>query len=258
MDWTQLFYQRQNDLTGIYAGDIQDHHIQKVNLIKQHAPTEKNILELGVGGGQVACASALAGYNVTAIELTPSLVTHARNLVAQHYLQNITIINDNFYTLTLNKTFDIITYWDGFGIGTDEEQIKLLGRCASWLNPEGLIIMDVMTPWYWAQASGQSMAFGEAQRRYDFDAEACRMLDSWWHSDSPDNKVTQSLRCYSPTDLQILLKETDLQLVDIIETGGMIDYSTGQYTAHANLHKAMSYVAKIGFKTNTIHPRNTA
>ena len=258
MSWTQHFYQRQNDLTGIYTGGIQAHHIQKVDLVKHQAPTTKTILELGAGGGQVACASALAGYDVTAIELVPSLANHIQHLANQHHMQNIRIINDDFYRVTVGEKFDLITYWDGLGIGSDEEQLQLLRRCSSWLKPGGLILMDVMTPWYWAKASGQSMTFGEAHRSYGFDPETCRLLDTWWHSDSPDNRVTQSLRCYSPADLKLLLKETNLELAEIAEVGGALDFTTGHYSAHTELHQAMSFVAKIGFKPDTTLDRNNA
>jgi len=257
MEWTHHFYQRQNDLTGIYTGDIQDRHSQKADLIKQHHPTAKTVLELGAGGGQMACASALAGYDVTAIELTSSLANHAQNLANQHHIKNLKLLNDDFYTVALSKKFDVITYWDGFGIGTDNDQIRLLKRCASWLKPHGLILMDIMTPWYWSQANGQTMTFGEAQRRYDFDAEMCRMLDTWWHTDSPEDKITQSLRCYSPADLRLLLQNTELQVINIAETGGAVDYATGNYSPHVDLNQAMSYVAKIGFKADTTPPHNS-
>jgi cyclopropane fatty-acyl-phospholipid synthase-like methyltransferase len=257
MDWVHQFYQRQNELLGVYTGDIEDHHRQKAELIKQQHPTATNILELGAGGGQVACASALAGYDVTAIELVSSLANHAQTLANQHHINNLTLINDDFYTVTIHDKFDVITYWDGFGVGTDDEQIQLFRRCASWLKSGGLILMDISTPWYWAQASGQMMTFGKTKRRYGFDANDCRLLDTWWHIESPEDKVTQSIRCYSPADLRLLLKEANLELIGIAETGGAIDRSTGNFSANVELHRAMSYVAKIGINSDTTHPHNT-
>ena len=71
------------------------------------------------------------------------------------------------------------------------------------------------------------------------------MLDTWWHRDSSDDKLTQSLRCYSPADLRLLLRQTDLHVVDIVETGGAVDPETGNYEPHVPLHQAMSFVAKL-------------
>ncbi len=54
----------------------------------------------------------------------------------------------------------------------------------------------------------------------------------------------QSLRCYSPADLQLLMNRLDLETVHI-EPGGTMDYAEGQYIEKAPLHKAMSYLAVI-------------
>ena len=258
MEWIHQFYARQNELSGIYEGDIQDYHRDKAALIKESHPQAKTILELGAGGGQIACASAIAGYDVTAIELTHALANHAHKLARQHHIENLRIINDDFYTTSLDDTFDVISYWDGFGIGTDADQIRLLKRCGAWLKSDGVILLDVYTPWHWAQAHGQTMQYRDVYRQYDFDAIGCRMLDTWWHSDSPEDKVTQSLRCYSPADLRLLLQSTDLHLYGIAKTGGAVDYTTGNYSPNVDLNQAMSYVAKIGFEATTSHSHNTA
>lgn len=245
MDWSQSFYRQQNDLIPVYTGDIKDYHQEKVTLIQTHHPTATSVLELGAGGGQVACATALAGYNTTMIDYVDTFTDHAHQLSRQHNIHNLTILTADFYTVELTKKFDVMTYWDGFGIGTDDQQINLLKRCASWLQSDGVILIDIYTPWYWAKANGQTRQFGDVMRRYGFDAEGCRMTDTWWHIDSPDQTMTQSLRCYSPADLRLLLRDTGLQLVDIVETGGALDHQSGQYRPHTDLDNAMSYVAKL-------------
>jgi len=243
INWVKQFYERQNDLVGVYEGDIQDYHHEKVKLIKQAHPTAKTVLELGAGGGQMAVATSQAGYHVTAIELVSTLADHITQLAQQHQ-QSITVLKADFYTVELDKQFDLITYWDGFGIGSDNDQQSLLKRCAEWLKPDGVMLLDVYTPWYWAQAHGREMRFGDVHRRYEFDPEGCRMLDTWWHSDTPNDRATQSLRCYSPADLQLLIADTGLPVVDIVDTGGAVD-AGGNYEAHVELHRAMSYTARL-------------
>jgi len=154
------------------------------------------------------------------------------------------MLNADFYTVELDMQFDVITYWDGFGIGSDNDLQRLLKRCADWLKRDGVMLLDVYTPWYWAQAHGQEMRFGDVSRRYDFDAEGCRMLDTWWHNNTTDDTVTQSLRCYSPADLQLLLADTGLSFVCIVENGGAVNVD-GQYEKHVELHRAMSYTVKL-------------
>ncbi len=243
MDWAKQFYEQQNNLLNIYRTDVQDYHHDKVKLIQKSGISGGSVLELGAGGGQMAVATAQAGYRVTAIELIHALSTHITELAQQHN-QSVTVLNADFYQVKLDQQFDVITYWDGFGIGTDDDQLRLLKRCASWLKPNGIMLLDVYTPWYWANAQGQEMQFGNVCRRYEFDALGCRMLDTWWHADSPDDRVTQSLRCYSTADLKLLLPNTGLSFVDVVKTGGAVN-TDGQYEDHVDLYRAMSYTLRL-------------
>lgn len=245
MEWYRVFYEYQNGIAGVYRGGIQGYHEEKANLISKSYPQAKHVLELGAGGGQVACATALSGLNVTAVELSTKLSQHIEQLASDHQIENLRMINDDFYTVELGQKFDVITYWDGFGIGNDDDQVRLLGRCRDWLTNNGMMLVDVMTPWYWAQAHGQEMSFGDASRRYTFDAVGCRMVDTWWHQGRPDEAMSQTLRCYSPADLQQILRQAGLALADVVDTGGAVDYAQGSYDTHVELHRAMSYVAKI-------------
>ena len=172
----------------------------------------RRVLELGAGGGQNAAAAADAGYDVIAVELVPASVAHARNLAQATRTGTLVVHKADFYTIDLEGPFDVVCYWDGFGVGSDADQRRLLRRIATWLAPDGHALIDISTPWYWAHAAGQEMQVGHAMRRYDFDADACRLLDTWWPVDDPDQRVTQYLRCYSPADLRLLLEGSGLRL----------------------------------------------
>jgi hypothetical protein len=71
----------------------------------------------------------------------------------------------------LSEQFDVVCYWDGFGVGT-----------------------------------GQEMHRDTYVRRYDFGAQNCRMLDRWWPPHKEHEAVTQSLRCYSPAQIGCCVK----------------------------------------------------
>jgi hypothetical protein len=47
-----------------------------------------------------------------------------------------------------------------------------------WVEPGGHAVIEVYTPWYWAQAAGRTMTLGTARRRYEFDGLGNRMLDT--------------------------------------------------------------------------------
>jgi SAM-dependent methyltransferase len=245
MDWAPAFYARQFELMDAPGAlEIQSIHRDIALAVSGLAAPPARVLELGAGAGQVAAALADLGYDVVAIELVPQVTARAQELAAVPRAGTMTVLQGNFYEIELEETFDIVCYWDGFGIGRDADQRALLRRVRKWLSPGGQALIEVYTPWYWAQAAGRTMSLGKATRRYDFDGRACRMLDTWWSVGDPAGTVTQSLRCYAPADLELLLEGTGLQ-VSAITPGGYYDAEAGRYEAQAALERAMSYVATL-------------
>jgi SAM-dependent methyltransferase len=234
MDWARQFYIRQEQWSSVYTGAIAEEHRERAAAIERLAGAgPKRVLELGAGGGQAT---------VVALDVSPVALAHARRLAAERLAGALTVIEGDFYAVEPAGPFDVVCYWDGFGIGSDDDQRRLLRRIAGWLAPAGRALIDINTPWYWASAAGRKMQVGQVLRRYDFDAEGCRMLDTWWPLDDPAQAVTQSLRCYGPADLRLLLEGTGLAL-QAVEPGGALIGS--QYVARAPLREAMSYVAAL-------------
>lgn len=246
MEWVEPFYAQQHEwLATYYFGEvIAQHRDQAATIERLAGPAPKRVLELGAGGGQGAAAAADLGYDVTAIELLPAAARHARRLAAQSHHGTMTVLEGDFYAVEPPGPFDVVCYWDGFGIGSDADQRRLFERVRCWLALDGCALIEVLTPWYWARVAGQEMRVERTMRRYDFDAEECRMLDRWWPRDAEERAVMQSLRCYSPADLRLLLEGTGLALRRV-EPGGAVDYATGHYTKRVPLGQAMSYVAKL-------------
>jgi len=56
--------------------------------------------------------------------------------------------------------------------------------------------------------------------------------------------MTQSLRCYSPADLRLLLTGTGLT-IQRIEPGGAVDYAAKMYKHHVPLEQAMQYLVTL-------------
>ena len=245
MDWATGFYARQFEFMDEPGGwDIQPSHREIALSVHALTAPPARVLELGAGGGQVAAALADLGYDVVAVELVPEIAVRAQELAAPVRLGTMTVLQGNFYEIALDGTFEVACYWDGFGIGSDADQRRLLRRVRDWLSPGGHALIEVYTPWYWAQAAGRTMRVGTAARRYGFDGCGNRMLDTWWSEADPASAVTQSLRCYAPADLELLLEGTGLQLV-AVTPGGYYDAEAGRYEADVPLARAMSYVATL-------------
>ena len=247
MEWVEEFYAKQEAWLGIYTSEVSDYHRSKASLSQRLAgDPPKAVLELGAGGGQTAYATAKLGYQVTAVELLPSTAAHAQRLSTCLPTGALEVIRGDFYAVRLNHPYDVVCYWDGFGIGEDEDQARMLRRMAEWLEPTGVVLLDIYSPCYWAKAAGREMVFDTVMRRYGFDPEGNRMIDAWWPVDREQDQVSQSLRCYAPGELEILLRGTGLRLAaDDIVPGGAVDYDRGTYQEQTTLDQCMSYTVKL-------------
>jgi len=245
MEWVEGFYDKQGEWSGAYTGAPNaDHHL-KASWVGRFVEGEAlRILDLGCGGGQIASVLADLGHTVIGVDLCQPAIAHAEALAAQRTDDRLRFQRGDFYELDWDQPFDAVTYFDGFGVGEDTDQRRLLHRIHDWLKPSGRALIEVYTPWYWAPLDGRTMEWAEASRRYVFDADACRMIDTWWPTHRPDEAVTQSLRCYSPADLRLLLEPTGLAL-NAVEPGGSYDWDAEVYTPTAPLHQALQYLAVL-------------
>jgi SAM-dependent methyltransferase len=141
-------------------------------------------------------------------------------------MPGLTTVRGSFFDVTLPERFDVVCYWNGFGVGTDADQRRLLRRVSGeWLRPGGVALIDVFNPLVWARWNGdEEHKLPNPARGYDhevreetwFDPVTSTAFDTWWDAARPDEKITQVLRCYSPADLALLLEGTGLRLDGIV------------------------------------------
>lgn len=245
-DWVRDFYDFQHDLLS-YDAALGEREAERVARVRAWMPGATRLLEIGCGAGQTALALADAGLDVTAVELVPALAALAEDKAASRPPAApgaLRVLKGDIYEQSFDAPFDGIAYFDGFGIGADEDQRRLLRLMAGWLAPGGAALVEVYTPWHWAAAAGREMTFGAARRRYEFDAEGVRMLDRWWPEGREEEAREQSLRCYGPADLRLLLEGTGLSL-DALEPGGAWYPEERRWEPRAPLGEAMSYDARL-------------
>jgi len=253
--WARDFYAKQDEWAGVSRDPVAYVHRRNADLVQRLAGGKLGrVLELGAGGGQNAAVLADLGYSVTAIELVSSVAQNALELAALPRKGQLRVIVGDFYDVELPDRYDIVCYWDGFGVGSDGDQRRLLKRVAGWLAHRGFALIEVYTPWYWSGiarsgiarsgAAGREMEFGGVCRRYGFDADGSRMLDTWWPVGHEQEAVTQSLRCYSPADLQLLLKDTGLSL-ESVEPRGAYDPARDRFVEGAPIEEAMQYLTRL-------------
>lgn len=246
MEWVPEFYRKQYEWAdwrnrwADFDPAASDPHVDAVRRLAGEG--QKRILELGPGTGSTAAALAHAGHDVVTVELQPMLAEHISELARDVERGSLRSIAGDFYDVDPGGPFDVVAYFDGFGLGNDEDQRRLLHRIGGWLTIEGCALIDVLTPWHFVKTAGEEEEFPEGSGIYyreGFDAEGSRMTEQMWRTGDEDDVVTQSLRCYSPADLRLLLEGTDLALAQVEP------HSDQWYGKPTALEDAMVYLAKL-------------
>lgn len=243
IDEAKLFYNQQFQMFKNVIDLTQPVTEQVEEIIERVGKPFTRVLELGAGNGLFARTLADFDKKITTIELVPEIVEFARQLNPP----NITSFCGDFYEISLEEKFDLILYLDGFGIGTDEDQLLLLKRIYNWLEDDGVALIDIYQPEYWKNVPTIEMSplpNVTIRRKYDYDEKKQRMTDTWWEQDTPQEKFTQSLACYSPDEIYALCKKANLEIIGYYP-GGKMDYETWQFHEVASLSDCLSYQIKI-------------
>ena len=164
------FYKKQFDMfTEIIDLTGYDKQLAE-EIIEQVGKPFSTVLELGAGNGLLARTLANYEKNITTVELVPEMVEFAE----QFKTPNVTSLCGSFYEIDIKENFDLILYMDGFGVGTDDDQLRLLKRIYHWLEEDGIALIDIYQPNYWKKTAGQEMKpLGDSKisRVYGYDDE---------------------------------------------------------------------------------------
>jgi SAM-dependent methyltransferase len=225
-DWVKHFYTQAGIWWGAEPHDSAEEHIRRLGIVRRLFDKQNlRILDLGCGSGGTAAAFADAGYDVVGVELNPTDMMYAKKLLDRSRPGKLTFIEADFYTVLLDGQFDVVTWWEGFGLGSDADQRKMLGRIANeWLKPGGCALVDVYFPARPARHEGEVIQLNalpdvpgsvEMLEKSYYDVINARWIDEWQPVKNPENALAQSLRCYSPADLLLLLEGTGLKVQEI-------------------------------------------
>lgn len=260
MSWVKPYFTRQAEWFGP-TGIFPEHRERAAVIERLCGGGPKRILELGSGAGGTAAAMADLGHTVVAVELSPARVAHARGLAKER--PNLLVLEADFYSVELTGRFDVVCYWDGFGVGTDDDQRRLLRRVAhKWLAEDGKMLLDVYLPSTWAARAGEEerlshlwrLVEGEVRtvdldiplkKRYDFDPLSSRMSIELWPIRKRREAIKQWVRCYAPADLVLLLEGTGLRATWFEANGEAFDVEAERRTFTGSRATVQSYLVRL-------------
>jgi SAM-dependent methyltransferase len=255
MDWVADFYSRTGHWWGEAEAGMGPRDLARVEVFQtRFGDGPRRLLELGCGYGNTAAAFADAGHEVTAIELTDR-ADYAAVHVDRRGAERLRVIRGDFYEVAVEGRFDVVAYWNGFGVGSDADQRRLLSRIASeWLGPEGAALIDVFNPLVWAGWDGDVETLRpdpergyhrELTQRIAFDPVSSTAIDTWTDAADPEREISQRLRCYSPADLRLLLEGTGLVLDAVIVDGEALDLEAEHFGDAASLRNHHEHLAVL-------------
>ncbi|OIO98695.1 MAG: hypothetical protein AUK03_00915 [Anaerolineae bacterium CG2_30_64_16] len=107
------------------------------------------LLELGCGTGRLAIPLAQAGYQVTGVDLSPAMVTIARDKAARAGVtQRVTLIQGDYTDTPLGGPYRLafVVMNTFLHLLSQADQLAALRHWAAHLTAGGLLLIDVMYP----------------------------------------------------------------------------------------------------------------
>lgn len=136
----------------IYDASIYDGmntHLHDLQFYKRWLPEQKDarILELCCGTGRLTLPIARAGYDITGVDFTPSMLEKARSKASEAGLK-IPFIEADMRTLDLPDTYDLIfiPFNSIHHLYTNADLFKTLGVVKQHLKTGGLFLLDCFNP----------------------------------------------------------------------------------------------------------------
>lgn len=117
-----------------------------VELIRSQSPDEHPVvLDLGCGLGRNAIAFAQAGFHVTAIDLSPTAISHLQGWARQLDLRIQTLVCDFVEEVFSPESFDIVISINVLYHGYREQLVRAIDNVRHWLKHGGIFYFTCPT-----------------------------------------------------------------------------------------------------------------
>lgn len=184
------------------------------------------VLDLAAGTGSMTIELAKRGYDMTAVDLSGDMLALAADRIAEEGLSGILLLEQDMTEFELYGTVDaVVCCLDSINHLTRRGE---LSRCFSlvhnYLNPDGLFLFDVNTPYKFANVYGENDYILDAEGavccwRNFFDEESgiCQFeLSIFTENEDGTYSRTDTLqeeRCYAREQLTRALKKAGFEIL---------------------------------------------
>ncbi len=178
--------------------------------------TDGPLLELGCGTGRLLVPLARAGYAVTGVDLSPEMLTIAREKqVAADLGERVTLIEGDYATAALGGPYRLaFCVMNTFlHLITIEEQVAALRHWRQHLAPRGLLVLDLFHP----------------DHRQLAELDGRLVWDKTWHDPASGATVMKFVTCTGDPARQILHVT---MIYDETAPDGALRRTTGSYDIH--------------------------
>jgi cyclopropane fatty-acyl-phospholipid synthase-like methyltransferase len=187
-------------------------------------PPEAEILDLACGQGRHAVALAQRGYRVTGLDLSPTLLAHARERAATAGVM-VTWVEGDMRALEWRAQFDaIINITTAFGyFGTDEENETVLRQAAAALRPGGQFLIETLHRDYivreyqqhdWYETDHGTLVW--VLRLFDAVRGRTTVVERYRTEDGVEGERYHNIRVFTATELHAMLHRAGLEPVETL------------------------------------------
>lgn len=253
MDRVRHHYAEQSRVFGRVG--ISKRHREIVRMLDRWCrdlPRCRRVLELGAGAGGVAAAMADLGHHVTAIEHNRPDLSLASELLDERRPGSLHVVGADFYEVEFRARFDFVFCWDGFGVGDDADQRRLLDRIGGeWLTEDGSAILDVFSPWNWQRRDGEIGTLvatdgGKWRRTIEFDAVRGRFRDHVSPEGGAGSELSQTIRVYTLQEFLMLVEGTRAEVAGFyLADGSPVDPTEENAGTSRRLMESNGYLARL-------------
>jgi SAM-dependent methyltransferase len=188
----------------------------------------KTILDLGCGTGNHAIPMARRGYQVTGVDISEDMLTHARAKSQSARSEGQSFLHGDVRRINLHQQFDaVLMMFAVLGYQkTNEDILAALNTANHHIKPGGLLICDV---WYGPAVlairpkdcikiipSGDAKIIRVASTQLDVRKQLCRIQYHLWNLASDrvltETDETHEMRYFFPMEVEFLLKQTNFSI----------------------------------------------